>query len=41
LQGLYRWTDDVDLHEIEGPLLIDLDGDLIGYTITLSAGFRF
>ncbi len=41
LQGLYRWTDDVDLHETEGPLLIDLDGDLIGYTITLSAGFRF
>lgn len=41
LQGLYRWTDDVDIHETEGPLIIDLDGDLIGYTITLSAGFRF
>ncbi len=41
LQGLYRWTDDVDIYEAEGPLIIDLDSDLIGYTITLSAGFRF
>jgi opacity protein-like surface antigen len=41
LQGMYRWTDDVDLHETEGPLVIDYEDDLIGYTVTLSAGFRF
>jgi len=41
LQGLYRWTDEVDIDENVGTVPVRLEGDLNGYTVNLTAGFRF
>jgi opacity protein-like surface antigen len=41
LQGLYRWTDDIDINESTGSVPVRLGGNLNGYAVTLSAGFRF
>lgn len=40
-EGLYRWTDDLDMHKTIGTVPVRLKGDLDGYTVTMSAGFRF
>lgn len=40
-QGLYRWTDDVDLDKRVGTVPVQFKGDLDGYEVTLSGGFRF
>ena len=41
LQALYRWTDDIDIDETVGTVPVRLEGDLNGYTVNLTAGFRF
>jgi opacity protein-like surface antigen len=40
-QGLYRWTDDVNLHNLVGVVPVQFKGDLDGYAITFLGGFRF
>jgi opacity protein-like surface antigen len=41
VQGSYRWTEDVDISESVGTVPVRLEGDLNGYQVMLSAGFRF
>jgi opacity protein-like surface antigen len=41
LQGLYRWTEDIDIDESTGTVPVRLKGDLSGYSLMLTAGFRF
>lgn len=40
-EGMYRWTDDVDIHETVATVPVVYAGDLGGYQITMTAGFRF
>jgi len=40
-EGMYRWTDDVDINESIAGIPVRLEGDLTGYAFTLTAGFRF
>ena len=40
-QGMYRWTGDIDIHKIVATVPVQAKGNLEGYTIALSAGFRF
>jgi opacity protein-like surface antigen len=40
-QGLYRWTDDVNIDKRVGTVPVELKGDLDGYTVTFAGGFRF
>lgn len=40
-QGLYRWTDYVDLDKRVGTVPFQLDWDLDGYAVTFLGGFRF
>jgi opacity protein-like surface antigen len=41
LQGLYRWTDDIDINASTGTVPVRLEGDLDGYSVMLTGGFRF
>jgi len=41
LEGMYRWTDDVDLSETVALIPIEYSGDLSGFSVTVNAGFRF
>ena len=41
VEGMYRWTDDVDLNETVASIPVKYSGDLSGYTVTVNAGFRF
>lgn len=41
VEGMYRWTDDVDIHETVATVPVVYAGDLGGYQITMTAGFRF
>lgn len=41
MEGLYRWTDDVDINKTTGTVPVRLNGDLDGFTVTATAGFRF
>lgn len=38
---MYRWTDDVDIRETVATVPVEYTGDLSGYQITMTAGFRF
>ena len=40
-QGMYRWTGDLDIDKTTGTVPVRVDGDLDGFAVTLSAGFRF
>jgi len=40
-QGLYRWTDDVNIDKHVAGVPVRLKGDLDGYTVTFFGGFRF
>jgi len=40
-EGLYRWTGDLDISKTTGTVPVQLKGDLDGFAVTLSAGFRF
>jgi opacity protein-like surface antigen len=40
-QGLYRWTDDVNIEKRVGTVPVELKGDLDGYAVTFLGGFRF
>ena len=41
LQGLYRWTDDIEINATAGTVPVTIEGDLNGYAVALTAGFRF
>jgi opacity protein-like surface antigen len=41
LQGLYRWTEDIDINKSAATVPVIVEGDLNGYTVTINAGFRF
>lgn len=41
LEGMYRWTDDLDLGETVASIPVEYDGDLTGFTVTVNAGLRF
>jgi opacity protein-like surface antigen len=41
MEGMYRWTDDVDLSETVATVPIEYSGDLSGFSITATGGFRF
>lgn len=41
LEGMYRWTDDVDISENVVSVPVEYYGDLNGYIITLNCGLRF
>ncbi len=41
LEGMYRWTEDVDIEKNPAGVPVRIDGDLNGYTVTMLAGFRF
>lgn len=41
IEGRYRWTDDIEMRETVGTVPVRVKGDLNGYTISLSGGFRF
>ena len=40
-QGLYRWTDDVNIEKRVGTVPVELKGDLDGYAVAFLGGFRF
>jgi opacity protein-like surface antigen len=40
-EGLYRWTGDLDIDATARTVPVKLKGDLDGFALTLSAGFRF
>ncbi len=40
-EGLYRWTDEVDIAETVAEIPVAYKGDLSGYQLSMSAGFRF
>jgi opacity protein-like surface antigen len=41
VEGLYRWTDDLDLRDNVASVPIGYSGNLNGYAVTFNAGFRF
>lgn len=41
VEGMYRWTGDVDIQDNSGSVPVQVEGDLNGYTMTVLAGFRF
>jgi hypothetical protein len=41
IEGLYRWTQDVDVKKLSGTVPVEYSGNLNGYTITFSSGYRF
>lgn len=41
VEGMARWTGDVDIEENAGSVPVQVAGDLNGYTVTALAGFRF
>ncbi len=41
IEGLYRWTQDVDIKKISATVPVEYSGNLNGYTVALSTGFRF
>jgi opacity protein-like surface antigen len=41
LEGLYRWTDDVEINKTTGTVPVRLNGDLDGFSVTMTGGFRF
>lgn len=40
-EGLYRWTGDLKINKTTGTVPVQLRGDLEGFAVTLSAGYRF
>ena len=41
VEGKYRWTGDVDIHDTVASIPVDYKGDLSGYAVTFNAGLRF
>lgn len=41
IEGMYRWTDDLDIDETVASIPVSYDGDLSGFSITVNGGFRF
>ncbi|KJS03260.1 MAG: hypothetical protein VR65_03390 [Desulfobulbaceae bacterium BRH_c16a] len=41
LEGMYRWTDDLDLFETVALIPVEYSGDLSGFSITVNGGYRF
>lgn len=41
VEGRYRWTGDVEMKEINGGLPVTYSGDLNGYSVAATFGFRF
>lgn len=41
VEGLYRWTGDADMSETVATIPVALEGNLDGYSITITGGFRF
>ncbi len=41
VEGMYRWTDDLDLDDSVASIPVSYDGDLSGFSITVNGGFRF
>lgn len=41
IEGLYRWTDDIDIRKTVGTVPVQYKGNLDGFAITFSGGFRF
>ncbi len=41
VEGLYRWTDDLDLRDTVATIPVEYRGDLNGFSVTFNAGFRF
>lgn len=41
VEGMYRWTGDVDIQDDSGSVPVTVEGDLNGYTVSMLAGFRF
>jgi opacity protein-like surface antigen len=41
VEGMYRWTEDIDIQQTAVDVPIQVEGDLNGYAVTLLAGFRF
>ena len=41
LEGMYRWTEEVSIHTTKRSVPITYEGDLNGYQLVLTTGFRF
>lgn len=41
IEGLYRWTDDIDIRKTVGTVPVRYKGNLDGFAITFSGGYRF
>ena len=41
VEGMYRWTDDLDIDETVASIPVSYNGDLSGFSITINGGFRF
>lgn len=41
VEGLYRWTGDLDIDKTTGTVPVQIKDDLEGFTVTLTAGYRF
>jgi opacity protein-like surface antigen len=41
IEGMYRWTGDIDILKNVGTVPVEVDGNLNGYVVSVSAGFRF
>lgn len=41
VEGMYRWTDDIDLSKTVASIPVEYHGNLSGYSVTINGGFRF
>ena len=41
IEGMYRWTDDLDIDDTVASIPVEYEGDLSGFSITVNGGFRF
>lgn len=41
IEGMYRWTGNIDIIKNTGTVPVEIEGDLNGYVLSVSAGFRF
>ena len=41
VEGMYRWTDDVEIIETVASIPVEYNGDLSGFSVSVNGGFRF
>lgn len=41
VEGMYRWTDDLEIDDTVASIPVEYEGNLNGFSITVNGGFRF